>query len=61
MGAELQVEQVKRRTGPQVNTGEPYQYSVLETLGQVWSGGVPSEVPVLKPKNSVHTPQLRLI
>ena len=52
MWAELQVQQVQRRTGPQVEAGEPDQYSVLETLGQVRSGGVPGQVPVLKPENT---------
>lgn len=53
--AEQQVEQVKRTTGPQVNTGEPHQYSVLETLGQVRSGGVPGQVPVLKSHSTYHS------
>lgn len=32
---------------PQIDTRDPHQHCVLETLGKVWIGGVPCTVPVL--------------
>lgn len=37
---------------PKVDTGDPHQYCVLETLGQVWVGRVPRTVPVLQQRES---------
>lgn len=32
---------------PQIDTRDPHQHCVLETLGKVWIGSVPCTVPVL--------------
>ncbi len=44
----VEVKAVERGQQPQIDTGDPHQYCVLETLGQVWVGCVPRTVPVLK-------------
>lgn len=33
---EFEVQAVERGTNPEIETGEPHQYCVLETLGEVW-------------------------
>lgn len=48
---ELEVQAVERGTNPEIETGEPHQYCVLETLGEVWMWCVPCDVPVLKKGN----------
>lgn len=45
---EFEVQAVERGTDPEIETGEPHQYCVLETLGEVWMWCVPCDVPVLK-------------
>lgn len=54
---ELQVQQVKRWDGPQVQAGEPEQQSVLEALSEVGSGCEPCHVPVLRIKQQVSCQQ----
>lgn len=44
----VEVKAVERGQQPQIDTGDPNQHCVLETLGQVWVGCVPGAVPVLK-------------
>lgn len=48
----VEVKAVERGQQPQIDTGDPHQYCVLETLGQVWVGCVPCTVPVLKQRES---------
>lgn len=48
----VEVKTVERGQQPQINTGDPHQYCVLETLGQVWVGCVPRTVPVLQQRES---------
>lgn len=43
----VEMEAVERCQQPQVDAGNPNQYCVLETLGQVWVGCIPRTVPVL--------------
>lgn len=44
----VEVKAVEGHQQPQIDTGHPHQYCVLETLGQVWVGCVPRTVPVLQ-------------
>lgn len=44
----VEVKTVERDKQPQVDTRDPHQHCVLETLGQVWVGCVPRTVPVLQ-------------
>lgn len=44
----VEVKAVERGQQPQIDTGDPHQHRVLETLGQVWVGCVPRTVPVLQ-------------
>lgn len=44
----VEVKAVERGQQPQVDTGDPHQHRVLETLGQIWVGRVPRTVPVLQ-------------
>ena len=44
----VEVKAVEGGQQPQIDTGDPHQHCVLETLGQVWVSRVPRSVPVLK-------------
>ena len=44
----VEVEAVERGQKPQVDTGNPHQHRVLETLSQVRVGRVPRSIPVLQ-------------
>lgn len=44
----VEVKAVERGQQPEIDTGDPNQHCVLETLGQVWVGCVPGAVPVLQ-------------
>lgn len=48
----VEVKAVERGQQPQINTGDPHQYSVLETLCKVWVSCVPRTVPVLQQRDS---------
>lgn len=44
----IEMKAVERCQQPQVDTGDPHQHCVLETLGQVRVRRVPSAIPVLQ-------------
>lgn len=48
----VEVKAVEGGQQPQIDAGDPDQYCVLETLGQVWVGCVPCAVPVLHCRES---------
>lgn len=48
----VEMKAVERGQQPQIDTGDPHQYCVLETLGQVRVGCVPRTVPVLQQRES---------
>ena len=43
----VEVNEVAWGTQPEVKARQPYQYTVLEALGQVWVGRIPRAIPVL--------------
>ena len=43
----VEVNEVSWGTQPEVKARHPYQYSILEALGQVWVGRIPRAIPVL--------------
>lgn len=47
MVAAVEMKAVEGSQQPQIDTRDPHQHCVLETLGEVWVGGVPCTVPVL--------------
>lgn len=48
----VEMKAVERGQQPQIDTGDPHQYGVLETLGQIRVGCVPRTVPVLQQRES---------
>lgn len=48
----VEMKAIERGQQPQIDTWNPHQYCVLETLGQVWVGCVPCTVPVLQPREN---------
>lgn len=43
----VEMKAVEGSQQPQIDTRDPHQHRVLETLGKVWVGRVPRTVPVL--------------
>lgn len=50
----VEVKAVEGGQQPQVDTGDPHQHSVLETLGQIRIGCVPRAIPVLRQREKTN-------